>query len=222
MRTQNELILVEGTGDQDFIGGLLKEIGKTGVEPFPPRQLGGPSNGINNVIKMIPVLMNLILDGTTTKAAILIDADYTGHNGGFAARRKQVTDLLAIEGYVIPVIPTVNADIGEVFNHPDGRTAIGLFILPNHKDDGMLEDMLAGMVTDEPYRGLLNHAKAVVNSLPITLFNLILHTSKAEVGTFMAWQKKPPAHAGACVRDSIFNANAPASADLLNWIHRVF
>jgi hypothetical protein len=218
----SKVILVEGLGDADFITNFTRAIGKGDIEPFPPKNLGRNGNGISNVIAAIPLLLNKILAGDITKAAIVVDADYTGINGGFSVRRTQVAAHLSAAGYMIPVSPTPGAPPGEIFTHPDGRAPVGLYILPNHNNDGMMEDLLKQMVLNSPYDAVLQHAIATVGALPTKLYNPTLHTAKAEVGTFLAWQDKPPAFVGGCVQQGIFQANAPAAQDFLNWINLVF
>jgi hypothetical protein len=218
-----EQILVEGNGDKYFITGFLGKIGLGNVIACPPKQLDAKSDGIDNLMKIIPLLINKIKELEVSKAAIMIDADYAGHgNGGFHARRQQITDRLALEGYIIDAYDPKTPQAGEIFTHPGGLAQVGLFIMPNHKDDGMLEDMLKNMVTDAPYADVMKHAISTVDALPNKLFDTTLHTSKAEIGTFMAWQRKPPAHAGASVRDNIFDVNATACAGLTAWLNAVF
>lgn len=218
----SEVILVEGMGDVDFVTQFLKKIGTLTVEPFPPKPLGGSGNGIGNVIKTIPLLFNKILACDVTKAAIVVDADYTGINGGFIARRAEIAQELKALGYIVPSAPIIGDPPGEVFTHPDGHAPIGLFIMPNHKDDGMLEDLLKDMIVTAPYDAILLHATAVVGALPTKLFNPMIHTAKAEIGTFLAWQKRPPTYTGICVENDIFNAKSPAANIFLSWLKRVF
>lgn len=218
----NKLLLVEGLGDQSFVEGFLSVIGKPDITPFPPKQLGGPSNGVSNVLKVIPLLINQILSGTTSEAGILVDADTTGVNGGFTLRRQEITSALQSAGYTIPAAPLPGTPPGELFTHPAGHASIGLFILPNHRDDGMLEDVLKNMVTSAPYSGLLQHATTVVGALTPKLFNDPLHRSKAEINTFLAWQNPPPAQVRACVTSQIFDATSPAATNLVHWLNMVF
>jgi hypothetical protein len=218
----SEVILVEGVGDADFVIGFLAKVGKTGVGAFPPKPLGGSGNGVGNVISIIPLLINKILTGDFTKAAIVVDADYTGINGGFVARRAEIVNKLSDAGYVVPPMPATGSPPGEIFIHPSGQAPIGLFIMPNHHDDGMLEDLLKQMVVDAPCSALLQHAVNVVSAPPAKFFNLAIHSSKAEIATFLAWQKRPPAHVNVCVEQDIFLATSPAANDFLQWVNRVF
>jgi hypothetical protein len=211
-------------GDKNFIEGFLAAIGKKSVESFPPKELGVRGNGVDNVCKAIPLLVNKILDGTYTNAGILVDADFAGttQHSGFILRRKQITDLLAKSGYVITPMPGSGDPPGERFFHPDGHAPIGLFIMPNHNDDGMLEDILKGMIDAVPYTVVFQHAKGVVQALENKLFDDRLHISKAEIGTFLAWQKRPPAEIKACISSKIFNVGTPAGNLLKRWLEDVF
>lgn len=218
----SEVILVEGLGDVDFLSGFLRKIGKQNVSPFPPKPLGATGNGVSHVISTIPLLINKILAGEITKAAIVVDADYAGVNGGFLARRTEIATRLVAAGYIVPPVPVIGVPPGEIFVHPAGHASIGLFIFPNHKDDGMLEDLLKAMVADPQYAAVLQHAITVVNDPPAKFFNPVLHTAKAEIGTFLAWQQRPPAYTGVCIDKDIFLATSPAANDFSQWINTVF
>lgn len=218
----SEVILVEGLGDVDFIDGFMKKIGKAHVTSFPPKPLGGAGNGVSNVISIIPLLINKIIAGDFTKAAIVVDADYTGVNGGFLARRNEIRAKLISSGYSVPQSPLAGAAPGEIFTHPNGHAPIGLFIFPDHQSDGMLEDLLKKMVIDPNQSALMQHAMTVVGNPPAKFFNTQLHTSKAQIGTFLAWQQRPPAFTNVCLSQDIFDVSAPAVTDFLAWINRVF
>lgn len=224
-------ILVEGAGDKDFILALLAKTGKPHVRVAPPKEAGGKGNGVGNVLATIPLLVADIRTFEVRRAGILVDADHPGEgadagDGGFLARRRQVTARLAAEGYLIPEYDPTSAAAGEVFGHPDGLAPVGLFIFPNHRHDGMLEDMLRGMVSTAPQHArqqeLFGHAAQVVDGLPHKLFDQRLHDSKAKLGTFLAWQAKPPAFAGTMLAGGVFDVDAPACAGLRAWLDRVF
>lgn len=213
-------MLVEGPGDADFIIGFLKKIGKHNVAVFPPKHLGGSGNGINNVLAFIPVLINQLRTGVIDKAAIVVDADYTGINGGFLFRRKQITDVLAANGYVIPMNSPAHRGCGEVFFSSGGQEPIGLFIMPDHQSDGMLENFLKTLVVNPPYSAVLEHASVTVGALPNVLFDQRLHTAKAEIGTFLAWQRRPPSYVSACLLDNIFDTSAAGAQDFVKWMNQ--
>lgn len=47
-------------------------------------------------------------------------------------------------------------------------------------------------------------------------------SGKAEIGTFLAWQQRPPAYTGVCIDKDIFLATSPAANDFSQWINTVF
>lgn len=147
---QGQVIQVEGKGGKEFSLGLLAKLGKKGVRPTPPNESSTLGNGGDNVIKYIPQLIAAIEADEVTHAAIVVDADHTTNNGGFAARRHQIAEVLASSGFVN--LEQNGTAAGEIFTHPTNPAAIGLFILPNHQDDGMLEDLLKEMVVHHPWQ----------------------------------------------------------------------
>ena len=209
-------ILVEGPGDQDFINSLLKKLGINNVTSFPPSRLSGLGNGISNVIKNIPVLVRELSAGTYASAGILVDADYAGINGGFVSRRQEITDELLANGYSID---GSFAGIGDRFLDGASSLPIGLYVLPDHSNDGMLEDLIKTMVTSTDQVSLLSQACIAVSGVTPKLFRTDIHQSKAEVNTFLAWQKKPPAYFGTLVEENHLDETVPSCGEIIRWIN---
>lgn len=213
-------LLVEGNDDQTFFSAHLNLIGIANVNIRAPKSLdANTGDGWPNLVKNLPILLQQIKAGDVDKFGIVLDADYLpDNNGGFVKRFQLVSEELTKFGYITPSKP--NHNLGEIFIHPDGLPSVGLWIMPDHQSDGMLEGFVESMVSDATQISLLNHAEQSIKSLPATLFNPKLHLTKAKVFTWRAWQKSPGISLSRALKDSILDRSK--SVNFENWLKQVF
>lgn len=190
------MLLVEGDFDKGFLQKLCDSIiGKNAVEitVLSPKDIGASKNTWRSIIDNLSIPLNQLQQGDFDRLCIVLDADYPPDNsGGFHARYQLIADKLASYDY-IQHENSPNVNEGATFPHKDGLSPIGLWIMPNHHDDGMIEGFIENMIDlgDANQQVLLSHADKTVTGLPVTLFNSKLHTTKSKVHTWLAWQKKP-------------------------------
>ncbi len=214
------ILLVEGCRDVDFLKTLLNHLLSNPKIPLlTPTECGGHEDGIEGVFRRLPVLLKGLKDGRHQRLGIVIDADYTSRNGGFAARWKRVTEILRKEDkdYIIN-LPPDQAYTGSIFQHDCGHPPVGLWIMPNHnanhkEGDGMLEDFIKQAVYQGQQQELLERATDCVDQLPKTLKLFSdFHQTKAEVYTWLAWQEQPgPSLANLFPEDSKFPQSSKPS-----------
>ena len=214
------VLLVEGNDDQDFFKAYCELIGKDNVKVIPPKTLDISSgDGWSNLVKNLPLLLDKIKAGDVEKFGIVLDADHPPNNkGGFSIRFQLVTEKLAEFGYIIPKKPSHKT--GDIFIHSDGLPSIGLWIMPDHQSNGMLEDFVADLVLDATQISLLNHAEQSIKKLPITLFDKTLHLTKSKVYTWRAWQKRPGIPLSKALQDGILDRSKSVSFE--DWLKIVF
>jgi len=215
-------LLVEGGRDVNFLKTLLHHLlPQPQVPLLTPNEFGGGENGIKGVFRRLPVLLKGFKDDPRNRhrLGIVIDADYTNHNGGFAARWKEFTANLceADKDYIISPPPD-QAYTGSIFQHDCGHPPVGLWIMPNHnanhkEGDGMLEDFIKQAVYQGQQQELLERATDCVDQLPKTLKLFSdFHQTKAEVYTWLAWQEQPgPSLANLFPEDSKFPQSSKPS-----------
>ncbi len=187
-------LLVEGGRDVEFFKILLNQLlPEPNIPVLTPTECGGHEDGIKGVLRRLPVLLRGLRDDPRNRLGIVVDADYTNLNGGFAARWKTVTDILQKQDrdYIIN-LPPDQAYVGNIFQHDCGLPPVGLWIMPDHRGDGMLEDFIKSAVCQGKPQRLLEHATECVNQLPkeLKLFS-DFHQTKAGVYTWLAWQNPP-------------------------------
>ena len=222
-----KVLLVEGADDRDFFQAVLaySKLQDVNIEPKTPRQvnvsIGG--DGVGNLLKALPLQLGKLKEADgIERLGIVIDADHATNdpscNFGFSIRRKQVAEILASQGWV----PTpTHATKGEFFRHPDGLPNVGLWVMPDHGADGMLEDFVAPLITPDQQR-LFQHAQATVGSLPVTLFNPKLHTAKAQIATWRAWQKIPGGSLGKALQNKALDLTLSPASEFIRWLKTTF
>ncbi len=109
---------------------------------------------------------------------------------------------------------------GIVFKHNDGLADIGLWIMPSTTNDGMLEDWITTCISTAE-EALFQHARQAVGALPAPKFSTI-HLSKAEVATWLAWQKKPGHGLYRIIEDRLLEESKPAFLTLKSWLTKIY
>lgn len=222
--TPNYVLIVEGPGDTDFLDILMSRLGKT-VDIHPPKARGLKGNGISNVLKTLPIDLGLAASGSIQRIGVVVDADHTGINGGFQSRRQEIVAILNQFGYEVNgVLPPAQPNIGEIFLHPRGSAPFGLWIMPNHLNDGCLEDFVSPMITDANQKLALAHGVASLDSRPQNLqfYNPVCHKSKAEVATWLAMQKPPGMPIDLALKTELLDGGTPNLNAFNIWVDKVF
>ncbi|MEI7866495.1 MAG: DUF3226 domain-containing protein [Candidatus Methylumidiphilus sp.] len=220
MAHQEKKLLVEGETDRSFFQACLREAGiidEVGV--CPPTDYKALGSGKGNALHILPMLITNLADGTLSRLALIVDADFTETYSGFSETWRKITGILRESGYCIPENPPTSTN-GFIFTHTDGLPDFGLWIMPNNTKDGMLEDFIKASIvcTEKP---LLAHALTTVNSLPNRKFKDI-HLSKAEIATWMAWQTIPGQSIAGAVGGKLLDFQTGQAKQFLDWLKKVY
>lgn len=217
MANQDRVLLVEGETDQGFLIEVLKVLNlQVDVKVAPPKELGGDYNSKQGVLNYLPTLLNQLADGSLINLAVVVDAD-TSPDGGYQWTFDLVDKIVKPIGYSLKA-STIG---GLIFEHDDGLADFGLWVMPDNTQEGMLEDLLKECIhTNE--QALFAHAQSVVKKLPKPQKFKSIHSSKAEIATWLAWQKKPGHGLYSAVTDQLLDSNKPLYADLIAWMKHIF
>ncbi|MDM8557237.1 DUF3226 domain-containing protein [Candidatus Parabeggiatoa sp. HSG14] len=230
---KNAILLVEGRCDVVFLENLCRLLDIQGVSILPPGDCGVENivgGGVSKIPKVLPELLRDIEDGHIKKLAIVADADHTGINdGGFSERLGQLTAPIAEVGYTISSPPTQTYE-GSLFEHPEGLPPVGLWLMPDHKNNGMLEDLVKQTVCDGQQRDLLDKAEKCLNELSVKLFEpegRKHRCAKAIVYTWLAWQEKPGQGLMSTINPkkpekNLIDLQSDEITAFKNWLNRVF
>lgn len=214
----DSILLVEGEADRAFFEQIFRVVGlNTSVTVAPPKDLAGSHNTKEGVFNYLPTLLDQLADGRVTRLAVVVDADSAANGGGYERAINKVQQLVAPYGFVLAA-HTVG---GIVFQHNDGLADFGLWVMPNNADEGMLEDWIKQSIHPDE-QGLFAHAEAVVATLPQPQKFKPIHRSKAEVATWLAWQKQPGHGLYRAVEEGLIDINGICYQKLIAWLDLVF
>lgn len=225
-------LLVEGIADQEFFTACCEKAGLDGkMQIGPPTKHGCKRDGKSNAISLLPDLMQQMNDGSVTGLGLVVDADTDHSNGLGFARTKERVEAIARE-YGYSYAKRLDSSTGGFyFTHADGLPEFGLWIMPDNNTDGLFEDFIKYSVIAEESK-LLNQAIKTVADLfasPPEKPKLIpkfkdIHTSKAEVATWMAWQTIPAPGKSlrGAVDDNLLDFSQGHAQELIKWLRRIF
>ena len=220
MDQQEKKLLVEGEADRDFFMACLREAELADqVWVGPPIEFSKRRYGKGNALHILPDLIQGLADGHSTRLALIVDADFPESDLGFVKTWKKISMILCNSGYRIPNIPPKSTG-GFSFSHNDGLPNFGLWIMPNNATDGLLEDFIKTsiLITE---KSLLEHAITTVKNLPNRKFKDI-HLSKAEIATWMAWQKMPGQSIAGTIGGELLDFKAGQAKQFLDWLRLVY
>lgn len=220
MGNMKRLLLVEGDNDCSFFTEVCNKMNLNAqVKVAAPRDLFGGYNTKQGVIDSLPIHLGQLPDGQLERLGVIVDADCVVDGGGFERTLARISKVL--HDYKFVSEPTRMPSGGLLFDHLDGLAAFGLWVMPNNRDEGMLEDWVQSGVRSDG-RSLLEHAKDVVANLPEKKFKINYRT-KAEVATWLAWQSKPGEGLYSLVINNLLDdKELSAYVGLRCWLSKVF
>lgn len=224
------ILLVEGTTDKYFFELLLEKAGLANVEVFPPKESGTRGRGVAALVKEgIPKQIEEIKRGSVSKLGIVVDADSEDDDAGFNNRYQVISDLLKND---FTLVSAQNNEKGSLFRREDApEICIGLWIMPDCQEQGMLEDFLLPCITESDRTQLLELADSSIQEVTkcATFDNIRFnpkHLSKVRFSTWLTWQQKPRSCrqlSPACaLKEGWLNPDHDNIKALTAWLTRVF
>jgi hypothetical protein len=200
----NRVLLVEGKNDCHVIGALCQAHDLP--ETFGIYQCDGDDKLFKRLDALIPS-ENIEIIG------IVLDAD----NPDFNARWQQVKALLTFYNYNTPKQPDPK---GTLIASQDEKPRIGVWLMPNNQDTGMLEDFL--MKLAQPNR--IDWARHCVDSAQQKTFTSFkeAHHSKAVIHTYLAWQDEPGNPLGQAITAHALQPHTDIAHQFTDWLNRLF
>jgi hypothetical protein len=217
MAMSDRILLVEGESDKSFFEEICKTLElHASVRVAPPKDVGGFHNTKEGVFNILPTWLKQLGDGTVKSLAVVVDADSDVNGGGYQRTIDRVIEIVGEYGFTLKSDPVE----GVLFEHGDDLADFGLWVMPNNGDEGMLEDWIKSCVHSDEHR-LLTHAKEVVGELSVPKFKPI-HRSKAEVATWLAWQKQPGHGLYRAVEDQLMDPDSALFKKLCIWLTHIY
>lgn len=212
-------LFVEGSDDMNVFIHLLnyhdissrdrasKKLFKNKDEHFEIR----PHNGFPDLLQKFKIEMKG--DVANNRYGIVVDADTE-----IADRWKSLMGVLKDASYnSMPHIP----DAGGIFIEQDGLPTIGIWLMPNNKLPGAIEEFISFLGLEDDV--LWPIAKNALQEAMIVKCNFKpTYVTKAHLHTWLAWQEEPGTPMGQAITKKYVEAQASHALLLVNWFRKVF
>ena len=171
--------------------------------------------GIDNLLETLPPTLRA--NSELERIGIVIDAD-TDLNSRWTA----LSNILKNAGNVpnLPINPDPNGTI-VTLEKLDSTLTVGIWIMPDNTVSGMLENFVSFLIPqDDTLWGKADNSLRQISAeerrFPLD------HRVKAQLYTWLAWQKEPGKPLGTAIAARYLDADAPHAQQLIAWIKRLF
>ena len=203
---------VEGTDDSHAIRHLLIRHGVDyDQDPWPSEYPW--IEGIGGKPELLAGVETAIRASTERSVGFVLDA-----NSSLRDCWNAILSCLRNVGVEAPAAIPRDGFVGEAEAY---RARVGVWIIPDNRRDGALEDFLRDLVDEED--PLLPHAEESANRAkePGARFSEN-DTRKAVLHTWLAWQREPGVPYGTAIRARYFRDDSPAAQTFVTWFRTVF
>jgi hypothetical protein len=105
----------------------------------------------------------------------------------------------------------------------ENKPTVGIWLMPNNEDRGMLEDFLAALIPDYQGNRLWQHVTESVGAIPREEVRFPdARKSKVLIHTWLAWQNEPGKPFGQAITANYLSARTAGSEALIQWLRRLF
>lgn len=220
---KHSVLIVEGESDRGFFEQVCKffNLHPTITVAVPKDYQGKTRNSKQGVFTILNrSLPNLKEEeNPLTYLGIIVDADYQNTNGlGYLQTLEQIKAIAKKHGFS----QIENHSQGIIFAHDeDSIIQFGVWIMPNNRHEGMLEDFIKTCIHQNE-QSLFDYATQTINTLSEPKFDKKTHLTKAQIATWLAWQKIPGHGFYATMTDNLLHTEHELFLELQNWLNAVF
>lgn len=199
---EKRILILEGSDDYHFMYHFQNAHKLQGKFS---RMDGG---GINELLKILPIYLK---PGGAETIGIVVDAD-----SNLKSRWTSLRDRLITAGF--KTVPKLTFQDGCILEQ-ERLPRVGIWIMPDNQLPGMLEDFVIKLIPKKD--PLWDRAQQAVADIPTELrkFNAI---QKAEIHTWLAWQKYPGIPMGEAIKRHYLSANVAEAQPFVNWLKKLF
>ncbi|WP_133510545.1 DUF3226 domain-containing protein [Candidatus Thiosymbion oneisti] len=203
-----KILLVEGEDDKHVLKHLCDSRKLGWIDEIKSH------GGVEGLLESFPLRLKASEEDDIV--GVVIDADTD-----LAARWQSLRDRLIDLGY--PGVRENPDPQGTVLNPPADKLLprVGIWIMPDNRTTGILENFLLFLVP--PDSRLYAHVQASVDSIPEGEQRFkSLAKPKAEIHTWLAWQKEPGKPLGTAITAKFLDPNLPQAEILIAWLRKLY
>jgi hypothetical protein len=138
------------------------------------------------------------------------------------------TNLASVWDRVLPFIQTTFRDAvddlpahGLVIADENGRR-FGIWVMPDNRSPGMLEDFLRHLVPDEGNAIWRFATECVDTARAKGALCREIHLPKARLHTYLAWENPPGERIGIAISKRFLNPHAQTAVTFVSWFKRLY
>lgn len=198
----NQILLVEGINDLHVFSNI-----------FEKHQVNGNFKIIDKdgdgIYKSIPIYIKTDI----STIGIVIDADID-----IEQKWEKLKGIITNAGY----IPPTKLDYNGLIIEKDNLPRLGIWIMPNNNEKGMLEDFIKHLIPKDDL--LLKHVNDSLNKIEKESLNKYkaIHKAKARIHTWLAWQETPGTPMGLAIKKTYLNTNNELCLLFVKWINKLY
>ena len=197
------LLLVEGEDDKHFVYHLINQ---------RKLNLNLPEDNIISTGGVSKLLQRLEADIQPSRKilGIMVDADKNCNK-----RWKEIIDILSEKGVSTPEIP---ARSGTIIPPENDLPKIGIWIMPDNRSKGELEDFVLKMIPEDDE--VMTLAQKFIEEIPEDWQEFAHKRTKAELFAWLANARKP-GRIGASIGADKFNIDSSNSNVFVEWLKQL-
>lgn len=204
MNENNKELLVEGNDDLHVILALCEKYKIT--ENFKIVD----SKGFDKLIPQIPIRFKS--SGIET-IGIIVDAD-----ADLKQRWDSVCEALKKSGF--SNLPKDLTENGLIINN--GKHRAGVWIMPNNKLNGMLEDFISFLIpSDDMLYPIVQTTLQDIEAKELNNYKEC-HKAKARIHTWLAWQEDPGTPMGLSITKRYLTTDEATCLKFVEWLKKLF
>lgn len=226
----SKLLLVEGDSDKEFFENFCQyhqlKIKKDNIKTFEivsPKDIDKEKgyNSKQGIINLLDKLLPQVKTKSITQLGIVVDADFVQTGTGFGKTHEQIAKKLAQYDYELKPNTNIATNQSNIVL-PD----IGIWIMPNHADDGAIEHWLQENIHPAEL-DFYNYVDDIVEKIENDNKQKFKPSQqlKVKIGTWLLWQEKPHLGAGNLFDkniDKLIDRNRDSYQELLGWFKIIF
>ena len=199
----NKQLLVEGKDDQHVIMALCSRFEI--AENFDIID----SKGVDNLFLQVPVRLK---QSEVNTIGIVIDAD-----SDIRSRWVSLSALLTRQGFIVPENIPID---GLIISANDRK--VGVWIMPNNKTNGMLEDFISFLVPEEDQLfKIANETLKTIEESKLNKYEMV-HRSKALIHSWLSWQEDPGTPLGLAIIKRYLTTDEDTCLQFIHWLTSTF
>ena len=195
--------MVEGLSDYHFVKQLLGQLELT--LDFEVSQRSGSSGVLDSIYSEVA-------SPNRDVVGILIDAD-----DDLETRWREVANRLLDAGVRVPSSPDFE---GTIIDATADRPRVGIWIMPDNRSSGELEDFVIDMIPDSDL--VWPRSVNYIDGIPISEREFSEgKTDRAKLYAWLATRRQPP-HIGAAIGAGDFDLKAERCETFVGWLRRLY